>query len=359
MSPDQEKQPGNIALIMQPRHEYPKQVVFRKYEQKYLQNHVIETKQAEFEFDCGLICARHKSCASINYKTSGIGKGRCELNNKTHQDITDDDKTSTPEFNHLVIIKPLSKDPGQVYSTILREREVVPSSCKDLLLKKPSTPNGTYTLQLNTSSTPYEANCQMTDIPGCGVGGWTLVLKGNGNKQTFTYASPYWTNKESYAVEDGLEGLTEKESKLASYWNTPFKKICLGMTVNGNRKWMMLNYEASSLYSLIADGQYRNTAAERNIWKSLIAGSYLQPNCNLQGFNVKRSWSGGEDTIKARLAFLANNENSCDSPDSWIGFGVRYRGCRTFVDLACGNRAVCSEPFMPTNIPAFGYILVQ
>jgi hypothetical protein len=85
-----------------------------------------------------------------------------------------------------------------------------------------------------------------------------------------------WTNKESYAVEDGLEGLPEKESKLASYWNTPFKKICLGMTVNGSRKWMMLDYEASSLYSVIADGQYQSTTAGRPAWKSLIADSSLQ-----------------------------------------------------------------------------------
>ena len=68
-------------------------------------------------------------------------------------------------------------------------------------------------------------------------------------EQTFGYDSPYWTNKEGYAVEDGHKGLTEKESKLAPYWNTPFKKICLGMTVNGDRKWMVLDYEASSLYS--------------------------------------------------------------------------------------------------------------
>ena len=59
---------------------------------------------------------------------------------------------------------------------------------------------------------------------------------------------------ESYAVENGLEGLTEKESKLASYWNTPFKKICLSMTVNGDRRWNTFDYEASSLYSVIKDG---------------------------------------------------------------------------------------------------------
>ena len=79
-------------------------------------------------------------------------------------------------------------------------------------------------------------------------------------EQTFGYDSPYWTNKEGYAVEDGHKGLTEKESKLAPYWNTPFKKICLGMTVNGDRKWMVLDYEASSLYSVIADGKDRFTS---------------------------------------------------------------------------------------------------
>ena len=89
--------------------EYSKQVVFRKNKQKYLANHVIETKQAQSDFQCGLLCALHGSCASVNYKTSGIGEGRCELNSKTHQDITDDNKETSLEFNHLVIIKPVSK----------------------------------------------------------------------------------------------------------------------------------------------------------------------------------------------------------------------------------------------------------
>ncbi|CAB4044324.1 Hypothetical predicted protein, partial [Paramuricea clavata] len=187
----------------------------------------------------------------------------------------------------------------------------------------------------------------MTDIPGCGGGGWTLVLKVNGNMPTFDYNSPLWTNKESYAVEDGLEGLTEKESKLASYWNTPFKKICLGMTVNGDRKWMMLDYEASSLYSMIADGQYRSTSAGKNTWMSVIAGSSLQSNCNHEGFNIQLPY------INARLGFVANNENGCGSCDSWIGFGIIYSfACGTFYQ-ACGNRAVCAVDRV-VNIPAFG-----
>jgi hypothetical protein len=36
-------------------------------------------------------------------------------------------------------------------------------------------------MQLNIYSSPYKVYCHMTDIPGCGGGGWTLVMKVNGN----------------------------------------------------------------------------------------------------------------------------------------------------------------------------------
>ena len=75
----------------------------------------------------------------------------------------------------------------------------------------------------------------------------------------FNYTSPYWTKNETYAVEDGLEGLTEKQTKLASYWNTPFSKICLGMKAKGQTNWRMINYQASSLYNVITDGAFKNT----------------------------------------------------------------------------------------------------
>ncbi|XP_028396200.1 uncharacterized skeletal organic matrix protein 5-like [Dendronephthya gigantea] len=194
----------------------------------------------------------------------------------------------------------------------------------------------------------------MSALDGCGTGGWTLALKTDGNKQTFTYASPYWTNKESYAVEDGVEGLTEKESKLASYWNTPFKKICLGMTVNGDRRWMMFDYEASSLYSLIADGQYRNTSAGRATWKSLIADSSLQPFCNEEGF------SHASKDFNVRIGYYANNQNNCGTPDSCVGFGIRYKACNIRSHITCGNIAQCSGNDNGNKLtPAFGYILVQ
>ena len=51
------------------------QALFRKNKQEYLANHVIATKQAATELECGLHCVRHGSCLSVNYKISGFGKG--------------------------------------------------------------------------------------------------------------------------------------------------------------------------------------------------------------------------------------------------------------------------------------------
>ena len=92
------------------------QTIFRRREQEYLADHVIETKQAGSELECGLHCLADKSCTSVNYKTSGIGKGRCELNDKTVEEISEvDDKIYNPEFNHLSVVERVSKILNLIY----------------------------------------------------------------------------------------------------------------------------------------------------------------------------------------------------------------------------------------------------
>ena len=65
------------------------QAIFKRNEQKYLADHVMKKEQAESELECGSHCIADKSCTSINYKISGIGKGRCELNNKTVEETSE------------------------------------------------------------------------------------------------------------------------------------------------------------------------------------------------------------------------------------------------------------------------------
>ena len=86
------------------------QAIFKRNKQKYLANHIIETKQADSELKCGIHCLGDKSCTSVNYKTSGIGKGRCELNDKTVEKTCNvNDKIHDAEFNNLVVIRRVSR----------------------------------------------------------------------------------------------------------------------------------------------------------------------------------------------------------------------------------------------------------
>ena len=97
-----------IEKIPQPGKCLIKEAVFRINEKEYLPNYVIETKQAQSELQCGMQCVAKESCASVNYKTSGVGKGLCELNSKpSRQEISK--RLHKPEFNHLYIIKKVSE----------------------------------------------------------------------------------------------------------------------------------------------------------------------------------------------------------------------------------------------------------
>ncbi|XP_078350058.1 putative skeletal organic matrix protein 5 [Oculina patagonica] len=158
------------------------------------------------------------------------------------------------------------------------------------------------------------------DLGSCGGGGWTLVMKIDGNKETLHYNSNLWVCQESFNLAGGKTGLDTIETKLPTYWNTPFSKICLGMKIDEQINFIVINKQANSLYSLIADGQYRATSLGRYTWKTLIGSqSLLQNNCNKEGFNAV---SMEIIHAKARIGIMSNNENDCNKCDSRIGFGT-------------------------------------
>ena len=152
----------------------------------------------------------------------------------------------------------------------------------------------------------------------------------------------------------GKTGFDHRETKLPTYWSTPFSKICLGMKIGHQINFIVINRPANSLYSLIADGHYRSTSLDRNTWKSLIGfRASLQTNCNKQGFNV---FPGNRGSSKARIGILGNNEKNCGSCDSRIGFGTGgYRDNSN----TCGNQAIHNADNGDKHIKAMGYILVQ
>ena len=111
--------------------------------------------------------------------------------------------------------------------------------------------------------------------------------------------------------------------------------------------------EAPSLYSLIADGQYRAISLGRDKWKSLIgADASLQLNCNKEGFNSQ----GYLMHSKARIGIIGNEQSNCESTDSRIGFGT---GGSPDKSITCGNVACFGPDNGNRYIKAMGYIMVQ
>ena len=126
------------------------------------------------------------------------------------------------------------------------------------------------------------------------------------------------------------------------------------MKINHQIKFIVINKRANSLYSLIADGRYRNTSLGRDTWKSLIGSkASLQYNCNKEGFNAVGDNSGRS---KARIGIISNNQDNCASCDSRIGFGT---GGYPEKKSSCGNEAKHSPDNGDKHIKTMGYILVQ
>ena len=193
---------------------------------------------------------------------------------------------------------------------------------------------------------------------------YTLVIYGLINltakylflsQQTFEYNSSLWSNKETYNLDGGKTGFDSQETKLPSYWTTSFSKICLGMKIGQQPvKFIVINEQANSLYSLIADGHYNATSLGRGTWKSLIGSdASLQDKCNKEGFNA---YSSKWETSKARIGIISNNGDNCGSCNSRIGFGTGGDPDKT---NSCGNEAVDSPDNGDKHIKAMGYILVQ
>ena len=173
-------------------------------------------------------------------------------------------------------------------------------------------------------------------------------------QSTFHYRSNYWSNKTEYNTAGGETGFDSQETKLPTYWNTSFSKICLGMKIGEQIRFIVINIKASSLYSLIADGKHRRTSLGRETWKKLIGvEASLQNNCNREGFNAK---SGGLLFAKARIGIVSNNENHCFYSDSRIGFGT---GGDQDDNNTCGNEASYHPDNRDKHIKAMGYILVH
>ena len=129
------------------------------------------------------------------------------------------------------------------------------------------------------------------------------------------------------------------------------------MKIGQQINFIVINKQANSLYSLIADGKYRNTSLGRDKWKELIGSqASLQLYCNKEGFNAVNAVSLYSSKSKVRVGIISNQNNDCGTSESRIGFGtVGYPDDFN----TCGNEAKYSADNGEKHIKAVGYIMVK
>ena len=212
------------------------------------------------------------------------------------------------------------------------------ASCREIHEADPTKQNGVY--DLTPSSGPsYKAYCEMTDFDG----GWTLVLKLDGNKPTFEYDKPIWTDTNAHAANK--PDLDQQEAKLASYWSVPFTKILLGMIDGGTKRYKVLTMTGTSLHALISPGNEIKTTEGNGFWKGLLASGSIQTFCNWEGINANQV---------VRIGLVGDETPGCFSSDSAIGFGIKKGE-----GPACGNFADWLPDNGKKDTKTWGYVLVR
>ncbi len=96
------------------------------------------------------------------------------------------------------------------------------SSCQAAKNLISSTVSGAYTLTI--SGTNYNVWCEMV-----GSNGWTLVLKADGNDNSWHYDSSIWSNQNTYNPSEFANGLAKTSFKSPMYWLHSFSQLRIGL----------------------------------------------------------------------------------------------------------------------------------
>jgi cysteine-rich repeat protein len=230
-------------------------------------------------------------------------------------------------------------------------------SCKAIKTGNAMAADGVYNIDPDGAGpiAAFDVYCDMTTDGG----GWTLVLKADGSKDTLLYDNVLWTN--NLLLNANQTALDRTEAKFSS-WNTvPFTDVLVGLEApilaNGPltlKTQKVATGAKTSMFALMSPNTYSApmVAVGRVAWKALIAGGSLQLNCNREGFNVPGQ-------ARVRIGIQANEQNDCNSPDSYIGVGGQGAPCAPGPQRAVGNVVGCGGDNGEKSTAAFGVVFVR
>jgi hypothetical protein len=192
-------------------------------------------------------------------------------------------------------------------------------------------------------------------------GGFTLALKANGSNETFGYEKPLWTD--SMLLNEASADLSLTEAKLQPFLSMGFTSMRVTMVTGTSRNSILLALTAPSMLSALSSAVPMRTSAGRGAWKGLLPGSSLEANCNEEGLNLGVVATPPIFFARVRIGIVANNEDECLTPDSWLGIGgLGPEGPSVpngFAPSTVGNRVAFAGDNGEQSIAAFAYVFVR
>jgi len=235
------------------------------------------------------------------------------------------------------------------------------ASCFHIMAQDAANGDGVYPL---TDGANYDAFCDMVTDGG----GWTLIMKADGAQAQFDFDDALWENTTLLAEDTtvarnpdlivGNGSGTTGESKLRSYLSVKVDELRVGFApkTTGSRAFtfvtpnIALASTAASARAVFQGGQQTVASPARAQWLALNPAFRLQANCNLSAVNARKG-SGGN---RVRIGILGNEQNDCDSPDSFVGVGFSNTSTSAG-NLATANGGGAND----TNIPLHAAVLVR
>lgn len=236
-------------------------------------------------------------------------------------------------------------------------------SCLELKMAQPAAPSDVYMIDPDQGGpeAPFAVYCaQMQD-----GGGWTMVLKVDGSKNTFVYGAALWTDANTFNVDPALN---HTETKLRSFATVPMTELLVGIEApiaqepQLKLKYVKLAAPAANAQALFTGDKYLASSLGRMAWKAWIPDSSLQLECNREGINVGAPVNA-QNYARVRIGIIANENgpNDCNSPNSYIGVGGGGTGgnCLPNGITTTGNRASCGADNGDKDVPGFAVVFVR
>ena len=222
-------------------------------------------------------------------------------------------------------------------------------SCLDAKLQGQLT-SGVYNLVAGGGAT-YQAYCDQVNQGG----GWTLVLKADGTRDTFRYAAPVWTDGQ--LLRPDAPGHDLVEAKLASY-DEPADELLIE-TLDGATQFLQMDlpddYSLAERIELGLPQAFLPLANRTSDWERLVAQRELPSCAILDGINV-----GDASTHRARIGVVGTDWDEYNCDEDWeaaIGIGLDTDdGCDGGSDMSTSvgwNDGGCYEHAV------FAYVFVR